>query len=89
MACGYAPSINCFKLFLKDFRLMVDFRLGIFAFQFTGRKKEGKFSRNLLLARLVWKLCVLFGLLRGVKKLSKDSGSLLFIYLCMNIEELN
>ena len=88
MVGGYAPSINCFKLFLKEFRLIVDFRLVLLEFQIVGRKKEGKFSRNLFLARLVLKLWVLLGLLRGVKKSWKDSGSLLLMYLCMNIEEL-
>ena len=85
---GYAPSINCFKLFLKEPKLIVAFRLRVLEFQITGRKKEGKFSRNFFLARLVLKLWVLFGLLKGVKKSRKDSGSLLLMYLCMNIEEL-
>ena len=48
--------------------LIVDFRLRPFEFQITGRKKVGKSSRNFFLARLVLKLWVLFGLLKGVKK---------------------
>ena len=62
-------------MFLNEFRLTVDFMPILFAFQIFGRKKEGKFSRNLDFARSISKLWVLFGLLRGLKKLSNESGN--------------
>ena len=75
-----------FMLVLKDFKFSVDFMPGLFEFQIFGRKNEGKVSRNLFLALSVLKLLVLFGIVKGVKKSRKESGSLLLIHLCMNIE---
>ena len=71
---------------MKEFRLTVDFSPGLFEFQILGRKKDGKVSCNLFLALSVLKLWVLLGILKGVKKSLNESGSLLLMHLCINIE---
>ena len=71
---------------MKEFKFTVDFSPGLLEFQIFGRKKDGKVSRNLFLALYVLKLLVLFGILNGVKKFRNESGSLLLMHLCMNME---
>ena len=71
MAWGYAPSISCFKLFLNEPKLIVDFRPRLFEFQITGRKKVGKFSRNFFFGKTCLKTVGSVWITEGCKKILK------------------